>query len=173
MDITNQVKTAASNVSLSGGVFSLDLTMTNQSASTYVPYVKLNVIGISSASGTVRLTNADNGASGVSPANAALFDYTNQLGSDQLFSSAETTGARTLRFADSTSELFQFDVNVSAFLSANNGGANQPAQSGGGSQSGAPNNSALSALNLLTAKQAIRFTVNPLTKGVTAQLVLR
>jgi minor extracellular serine protease Vpr len=173
MDITSQVKTAVSNVSLSGGVFALDLTMTNQSASTYVPYVKLNVIGVTSASGTVRLTNADNSGSGVSPANAALFDYTNQLGSDQLFSSAETTGARTLRFADSTSEMFQFDVNVSAFLNSSNGGGSQSAQSGGGTQSGAPNNSALPSINLLTAKKAIRFTVNPLTKGVTAQLVLR
>src|SRR6266478_4105896 len=58
MDITNQVKTAISNVSLTGGVFSLDLTMTNQSNTTYVPYVKLNIIGITSGSGTVRVSNA-------------------------------------------------------------------------------------------------------------------
>jgi minor extracellular serine protease Vpr len=172
VDITNQVKTTISNVSLTGGVFSLDLTMTNQSTSSYVPLVRLNVIGISSASGAVRLTNADNGGSGVSPTNAALFDYTNSLGPDQIFSPAETTTSRRLQFSDSASELFQFDVNASAFLSNSNGGGSPSAPSGG-APSGNQGGPSIPDINLLTTRKAIRFTVNPLTKGITAQLVLR
>jgi subtilisin family serine protease len=175
VDITNQIKTVVSNVSLTGGVFSLDLTMTNNTPSTnYVPFVRLNVINISSGSGTVRAINADNGGNGLGTNSPALFDYSNQLGSDQIFSAAETTSARTLRFTDNSSEMFQFDVNATAFLNNSDGGSTSQATQTGGS-SGAGNNQGLLSLpgiNLLTAKK-IHFTVNPLTKAVTAQLVLR
>jgi subtilisin family serine protease len=175
VDITNQVKTVVSNVSLASGVFSLDLTMTNNTAGTnYVPQVRVNVINVSSASGTVRANNADNGGSGLGTSNPALFDYSNQLGADQVFSAAETTAARTLRFTDAASEMFQFDVNATAFLNSSNGAAGgQSSQSN--SSGGAGNNQgplSLPGINLLTAKR-IHFTVNPLTKSVTAQLVLR
>jgi minor extracellular serine protease Vpr len=175
VDITNQVKTAISNVSLTGGVFSMDLAMTNQSASAYVPLVSLNVIGISSTSGSVRVSNADNGGSGVTASNAALFDYSNKLGSDQLFSPAETTATRTLKFADSASELFQFDIDVTAFLAnSNGGGGSSAAPSGGGSQSSPSQNGlSLPGINLQSVKGVMRFTVNPLTGGVAAQFVLK
>jgi len=175
VDITSQVKTLVSNVSLAGGVFSLDLTMTNNTASTnYVPFVQLNVINISSTSGTVRASNADNGGSGLGASNPALFDYSNQLGADQIFSAAETTSARTLRFADSAAEMFQFDVNASAFLKSSNGGSGSQSNQSSGSSGATPNQGTLSlpGINLLTARK-IHFTVNPLTKSVTAQLVLR
>jgi hypothetical protein len=174
VDITNQVKSTISNVSLGSGVFSLDLDLTNQSATTYVPFVRMNVIGITSGSGTVRVTNAQNGGSGVSPANAALFDYTNKLGSDQVYSPAEITGKQTLRFADSASEMFQFDVNVTAFLSSGNGGSSSSSSASSGG-SGANSSSALTIpnINLQTTKTVMRFTVNPLTKGVTVQSVLK
>lgn len=170
MDITNQVRTTISNVSLTGGVFSMDLNMTNQSGSAYVPLVSLNVIGVSSTSGTVRVTNADNSGSGVSPANAALFDYSNAVGADQVYSPAEVSGNRTLRFADSASELFQFDVNVTAYLrSAGGGGGSAPA--GGGSQSGG--GSTMPAINLQMIRGVLHFTVNPITRSVTSTFVLR
>jgi hypothetical protein len=174
MDITSQVKTAVSNLSLNGGVFSLDLTMTNQSSTAYVPYVKLNVIGITSGSGTVRLTNAENGGSGLSPANAGLFDYTNKLGADQIFSGGETTAARTMRFADSASELFQFDVNVTAYLANSTGaGGSATPQGGGGSGTQSSNALPVPGVSLQSVKQVMRITVNPLTKSVTSQLVLK
>jgi len=173
VDITNQIKTAVSNVSLGGGVFSLDLNITNQSSSNYVPYVKMNVIGITSGSGTVRVTNAEKGGSGISPSNPALFDYTSQLGSDQVFSAGETTGARTLRFADSTSELFQFDVDVTAYLanSSSGGGSAAPA-AGGGTGTQTPSSS-LPGIHLLSVKRVMRISVNPLTRSVTSQLILK
>jgi minor extracellular serine protease Vpr len=174
VDITSQVKTLVSNVSLAAGVFSLDLTMTNTASTNYVPFVQLNVINISSTSGTVRASNADNGGSGLGASNPALFDYSNQLGADQIFSAAETTSARTLRFADSAAEMFQFDVNASAFLNSSNGRSGSQSNQSSGSSGATPNQGTLSlpGINLLTARK-IHFTVNPLTKSVTAQLVLR
>jgi minor extracellular serine protease Vpr len=173
VDITNQVKTAVSNVSLSGGVFSLDLTMTNQSASTYVPYVKLNVIGVTSSSGTVRVANGENGGSGINASNPALFDYTNSLGSDQLFSPAETTGARNLRFADSASELFQFDVNVTAYFANSIPDGGSTSSAGAGSGGSTSNGLTVPTISLQSVKAVLRFTANPLTKSVTSQLVLK
>jgi minor extracellular serine protease Vpr len=173
VDITNQVKTAVSNLSLSGGVFSLDLTMTNQSASTYVPYVKLNVIGVTSASGTVRVNNGENGGSGINASNPALFEYTNSLGSDQLFSPAETTGARNLKFTDSASELFQFDVNVAAYFANSTPDGGSAAATSGGSDSSSSSGLTVPTINLQAVKAVLRFTANPLTKTVTSQLVLK
>lgn len=170
VDITSQIKTAVSNLSLNGGVFSLDLNITNQSTASYVPYVKLSVINISLAGVTV--ANADNSGSGISAANAAVYDYSNQLGADQVFGAGETTGVRTLRFNDSASQLFQFDVDVTAYLanSTTGGGAAAPA---GASSSQTSSGSALPAINLQAVKSVLRFTVNPLTRSVTSALVLK
>lgn len=173
VDITNQVKSTISNVSLTGGVFSLDLNLTNQSASAYLPLMRLNVISITSTSGNVRSSNSDNGGSGVSPSNGALYDFSNQLGSDQVFSPAEITGSRTLKFTDSSSEMFQFDVNVTAFFNNSAGASSGNSSQSGGSASSSQNGLTVPGIDLQAAKSAIRFTVNPLTKGVTAQLVLR
>ena len=81
-----------------------------------------------SASGTVRVSNADNGGAGtaVSP---ALFDYSTSLGSDQTFTGAETTAARTLRFSDPRAELFTYDIQVTAYQRASGAGGGAAAAS--------------------------------------------
>ena len=167
--ITNQVGRAISNVSLNGGVFQLDLTMTNNSTQTYLPLVDLNVVKISSGSGAVRVINADNGQTGVSKKAPALFGYSQLLGDDQRFSPGEVTGVRTLRFQDNASELFTFDAVVTGYLS-NGGGSSSSSSSG---SSGTSSTTSLSsASDLLTDFTAVlRFTANPLTKTVTVQLV--
>ena len=48
-----------SNVSLADGVFRLDLSLTNQFTSRYVPLVEFRAVAIGAASGTVRAINAD------------------------------------------------------------------------------------------------------------------
>lgn len=167
VDITSQVSRAISNVSLTNGVFQLDLAMTNNSAQAYVPLVDLNIVGISSASGTVRVINADNGKNGTSLANAALFGYSQKLGSDEVFTPAEATGTRTMRFQDSAFELFTFDAVVTAYVSGGGGGGEATAPQGGTpSPSGAGSTGLLTQLNAV-----IRFTANPLTRTVTAQLI--
>ncbi|HEV2915638.1 MAG TPA: S8 family serine peptidase, partial [Pyrinomonadaceae bacterium] len=62
VNITGQVATAMSNVSFTNGVFKLDLNIRNNSNNTYVPLVELNVVRITSNSGTVSVRNAENAA---------------------------------------------------------------------------------------------------------------
>jgi len=168
VDITSMVTRAVSNVSLSGGVFQLDLAMTNNSAQTYVPYVDLNVVGVNSGTGTVKVMNADNNQDGKSGATAALFGYSNNLGSDQKYSPAEVTSPKTLRFQDSSSELFTFDAVVTGYVSSGSGAGSGATQTSGP----AANTTAGSPTGVLSQfKAVLRFTANPLTKTVTTQLV--
>jgi len=143
------------------------MTVTHNSTSAYVPLVELNVVKITSGTGTVSVKNADNGGNGKSAATAALFGYSDKLGADQLFSQAETSGSRTLQFNDSASEMFSFDVNVTAYLSSGGagGGGGAAAPTGGGSGSSSSSGS------LLPVSKVMRITVNPLTKSVTAKLL--
>ncbi len=169
VDITALISTAMSNVSFAGGVFKMDLNIRNNSANSYVPLVELKVVGISSASGTVTVKNADNGGNGKSLNTAALFGYSSLLGSDEEFTAAEITGNRSLHFNDSAAEMFSFDVNVTAFergAGGNVGGAAAAPESGGsGGASGS------SGTGLLPLTKTLRITVNPLTKSVTAKLL--
>src|SRR5947209_15944311 len=166
VDITNQVQTAMTNVSFAGGVFSLDLNLKNNSTSTYQPLVELNVINISSTSGTISVKNADNGGNGKSAATAALYGYSNLIGPDQQFTASEITGNRTLQFNDPASEMFSFDVQVTAYQgAAGAGGTMAPA----GATSAGSNTSGTSSAQSLT--KVLRITVNPLTKAVTAKLL--
>ncbi len=171
VDITNVAKTAISNVSLANGMFQLDLNMNNSSASAYVPVVSLRVVGVHSTSGAVQVTNADNGGNGMSTASAALFDYSHQLGADEVFGPNETTGARTLVFRDSANEMFTFDTVVTAYQQTGGSSSSATTSNTGttGSTSSASNSGPLGVLSKFTA--VMRYTVNPLTKSVTAQLV--
>jgi minor extracellular serine protease Vpr len=170
VDITAVVNKTISNVSLTGGVFQLDLGITNNATQTFVPLVDLNVISITSGSGTVAVTNADNGTNGKSQSNAALFGYSQKVGSDQIFSPGETTDTRTLRFQDGASEMFTFDAVVTAYISS--GGASSPsAPSSGGSPPPPSGSSSGSLLPLSKVTAVLRFTANPLTRTVTSQLI--
>jgi hypothetical protein len=168
VDITSQVATAMSNVSFTGGVFKMDLNMKNNSTSSYVPLVELNIIGITAASGTVSVQNADNGGNGKSASSAALFGYSNLLGADQEFSPAETTGNRSLQFNDPAAEMFSFDVAVTAYQRGGGGGGAGAAAPSGGGAGGGSSPSGTSPQSLINV---MRITVNPLTKSVTAKLL--
>lgn len=171
VDITNLVTQAISNVSLSGGVFQLDLAMTSNSTEAYVPHVDLNVVGVNSASGTVKVANADNGKDGKSIANAALFSYSQKLGADQVFTPAEVSGTRTLRFQDNTSEMFTFDVIVTAFVATGSGGSAGTQSAPAPPASGGSGSGLTGQLPLTQITQRLRFTANPLTRQITATLI--
>jgi minor extracellular serine protease Vpr len=164
VDITNAVQTAMSNVTFANGVFQLDLSLTNSTANTYLPRVELRVVGVNSTSGTVRVSNADNGGAGTS-ASPALFDYSGALGSDQTFTGAETSAARTLRFSDARAELFTYDIQVTAFQRASGAGAGEAGGAAGGPAGGSTAQSGLAPTSL------IRVTANPLTKSVSVKLI--
>ena len=164
VDITNAVQTAMSNVTFTSGVFQLDLNLTNATASAFLPRVELRVVGVNSTSGTVRVSNADNGGAGT-PASPALFDYSTNLGPDQTFTGSETTAARTLRFSDPRAELFTYDIQVTAYQRASGAGGGAAA---GGTSGGSAGNSSQSGL---APTSLIRVTANPLTKTVSVKLV--
>jgi subtilisin family serine protease len=170
VDITALVSTAMSNVSFVGAVFKLDLTLQNNSANDYVPQVELNVVRINSASGTVTTRNADNGGNGASVATAALFGYSNLLGSDQEFTPAERTGARSLEFNDPASELFSFDVAVTAYQRGGTGAGAAGVTSGSGAGSSGGSNGSSGPLAQLPTR-LLRITANPITRTVTAALL--
>ena len=165
-EITHLARTAMSNVSFSGGVFQLDLNMTNQSSNTYVPLVELKVVSITSGSGTVQVINADNSGNGTNVANAALFDYSRQLGSDEQFSAAEVSGSRTMRFRDNASELFTFSAIVTGYQRVGGGSPGAPPPPGGGSPSGGGSSTSLAGLTTL-----MRFAVNPVLRTVSVSLI--
>jgi len=168
VDITSLVNRTISNVSNLDHVFQVDISLNNNSTQTYVPVVDMNVIGLSSTTG-VKAINADNLKGGTSVADAALYGYSDKLGADEQFSAGERTAARTLRFQNNFDEMFTFDVIVTAYVggsgssSSSQGSGAQAPPSGGGTTGG------LLPLSKITA--AIRFTANPLTKTVTAQLI--
>jgi len=171
VDITSLVSYPVSNVSLAAGVWQQDLSLINNSAQAYVPFVDFNIIAVNSASGNVCVINSDNGGSGKGAANAALFSFSEKLGDDQFFSPAETSASRTVRFQDSAAEMFSWDVQVTAYVgtgtspgssSSSSSGSNPPPPAGGGT-------GGLLPLTKLTA--VMRFTANPLTRTVTKQLI--
>ena len=168
IDITSLVSYPISNVSFTGGVWQQDINLINNTTNNYVPYVDFNVVGISTPS--VRVINADNGGSGASPANAALFGFSAKLGSDQIFSPNETSGARTVRFQDTSAVMFSWDVQVTAYLQ--NGAQPNSSQQSSSSTGGSSGTSGgLPALPLTKVSAVMRFTANPLTGTVTSQLI--
>ncbi len=171
VDITNSVSYPISNISLVGGVWQQDVSLVNSTTNTYLPLVDLKVIGVNSASGTVKVINADNAKDGRSQANAALFSFSQKLGSDDQFSAAEASQARTIRFQDSTSEMFSWDVQVTAYVGTGGSSSASQSQSSGGSQPPAGGSGAGGILPLTKVTAVMRFTANPLTKKVTSQLI--
>ena len=170
VDITSLVSYPISNLSLSGGVWQQDVSLVNNSTQAYVPFVDFNVIGINSASGTVRVINADNGKSGTSQANAALFSFTQNLGPDQIFSAAEATSSRTIKFQDSMSEMFTWDVQVTAYVSSGGTSSTSSSAPASGSQTSS-SGGITGSLPLTKVTAVMRFTANPLTRTVTSQLI--
>ena len=170
VDITGTTASAISNVSLVGGVFKMDIDLTNNATSTYVPLVEFNIVRVTSTSGTVYVINAENNGNGTSAQTAALFSYSNLLGADQVFAPAEKTGKRTIQFRDNASEMFSFDAVVTAY---------QNGSGGAGSRRSAALKAAArlrvvlpaTCSGLPTIPKVMRFTVNPLTKAVTAKLL--
>jgi hypothetical protein len=166
VNITRTTQSAISAVSFVNGVFQLNLDLSNTSSSAYYPLVELRIVKISSTSGTVSVINADNGGSGTSAGSGALFGYSNLLGTDDTFSAGEKTGARTVQFRDPRAELFTFDAAVTAYQRR---GAAGSVSSNGTSGSSTSTDSSGTTLSDLT--NLVRFTVNPITRVVTVQLL--
>ena len=173
-DVTSmmEAKIVDGSLTMASGVWQFDQVLRNSSttASVYAP-LQFTITSISSASGTVRVRNADNGGDGVS--SPAAFDYTPQVGTDQQLSPGESTASRRLQFNDPASEMFTVTVVVKGYLpdpagAAVGGGASgSEGSSSGGGASGTSSSSGFT----LPAVKVMKITVNPLTRSVTTKLL--
>lgn len=168
VNITNRVDTQLSNMSFMDGIFAFDLSLTNTSSQDFLPLVELNIIRIHSASGTVEVANADNGGSGTSPQDPALFDYSHELGDDDLFSAGETTGTRHLEFRDEAAELFTVRARVTAYRDTGGSSGGGGSSAGDGSDSGSSDGDSSSPQ---TTDMLLELSINPLTGTVTVELI--
>jgi len=176
-DVTSMIeaKIVDGSLTLAGGVWQFDQVLRNNSASASVfAPVQFTITAISSASGTVRVKNADNGGNGVS--SPATFDYTPQVGTDQQLSPGESTASRRLQFNDPASEMFTVTVTVKGYLpdpagAAAGGGASGGGTSGGSSTGGGTSGTSSGSGFTLPTVKVMKITVNPLTKSVTTKLL--
>ncbi len=178
VNITEQVTGVVSNVSFTGGVFKLDLSLKGESLqgqalpTTYYPGMELNVVGITTSTGSannISVRNAENGKDGKSVLTGALFTYSQLLGADEAFTPAEVTGARTLEFNNPTAQMFSFDITVTAYRRTGAGGSPAGGVEYGGA--GVPGGSSQSGASLQSLTKVMRLTVNPLTRSVTVKLL--
>jgi subtilisin family serine protease len=175
-DVTSMIQSALSNVTFSAGAFEFDQTLRNKSVSTKVyPPLRFRIVSVQSSSGTVSVSNADNGGDGVST--AAEFDYSNTFGFDLL--PGEVSSARRLRFSDPAAELFTFTAVVIAHLpdssaGGSSSGSSAPSagtsgsegSSAGGSSSARGSGGAQSMPNVGGLAVRLTFAVNPLTRSI-------
>ena len=165
--INSLVSLRTSNPSFVGGVASYNLTLTNTSAQTIFTPLRVEVAGMS---GSATVANSDNGLTGV----GAYWSYNNLVGSDSVLSPGETSGARNLRFNDSSGAPFTVTLNVvgnlarasSSSMSSSSSTASSKTSSGGtiGTESTSSPTSVLTAV-------LFKVTYNPLLNTVSVQLV--
>src|SRR6267154_1284208 len=94
--INSLVSLQAANPASAAGISSFSLTMKNTSAQTIFTPLRVEVGQLTSASGKVKVNNADNGQAGP----GANWDYSSSVGIDNILSAAEVSGARTLKFTN-------------------------------------------------------------------------
>lgn len=155
------------SLSLAGGVWQFDQILRNNSSTSVFAPMSFTITSISSASGTVRVKNADNGGDGVNT--PATFDYTTQVGSDQQLAAGESTNSRRLQFNDPASEMFTITVVIKGHLPDPAGGGSAAGASGG--ESGGQTSSGSSSGFSLPQIKVLQITMNPLTKSVTRKLL--
>jgi subtilisin family serine protease len=112
--VAENVDVVVTEASLQNGVFEALTVLTNNSATALLNPVSLEIIGIDSPTGDVRVINADNNGGGTSPADVAIFSYAGPVLGEEL-SPGETSWARMLRFADPSNVLFSFEARVRAY----------------------------------------------------------
>jgi hypothetical protein len=158
-------------LSFSNGVAEFDQTLRNTSSSALYAPLRFVITSVQSNSGRVRVSNADNGGTGVA-GSPATFDYSTSFGPD--FAPGELSAAKRLRFTNPSTELFQFNAVVYAHVPdpayAQSGSAAGTSASGSSSSpsGGTTNGTTTGTLGSLPSAQTkvLTFRVNPLTKTV-------
>jgi photosystem II stability/assembly factor-like uncharacterized protein len=171
-NVTSMVSLATANPRSSGGISQYDLTIKNVSSQAIYAPLRLEVASISSASGKVTVSNADNGKTGA----GASWDYSTKVGSDNALTPNETSLARTLKFNNPNNEAFTVNFRITGYLdpaaagaaAASSGGSSGAGGSGGGG--GASGSSGTGPASNVTS-MVHSLTYNPLLNTITSRLL--
>jgi hypothetical protein len=162
----------ARNASAGSGFASYDLLIRNATGpQPILTPLAARIVRLTSASGAVRVANADNGQTGA----GAAFDYSNMVGGDGALSPGELSGARRLRFSNPNNEAFSAEFEIAGGVPRGSGGETASGDSfaaGSGSQPAEGANSSgtsTGAAGLL--KTVLRITYNPLLNTTTIEVV--
>lgn len=164
-NVTSLVSLATANPRSTGGVSQYDLTIRNISSQTIYAPMRLEVAGISSASGRVTVANADNSQTG----SGASWDYSTKLGADNALTPNEISTARTLKFNNPNNEAFTVNFRVVSYLDPNAAAAASSSNSSGGGGGGSAAGGTNPASTVTTVLYSL--TYNPLLNTVTSKLI--
>ena len=108
--VADMIRVEASNFQFnpSEKIFSLDVALTNASATQIFTPLKVTISSLRPGPPTVTVLNADGGGTG----NGAYWDYSAHLGSDAMLAASETSAARTWQFHNVQMKMFSFIVQV-------------------------------------------------------------
>ena len=169
--IVNQmVNLQAGSPSSAAGVSAFNLSMQNTSQQTIFTPLKVQISGLSSASGQVTAANADNQQPGV----GATWDYSGRVGSDAQLTAGEVSGARSLRFNNPNNEPFSVTFNVVGNLARTNGGTSTTSSSTNGGTAGTGGSTTSSGTASTTGAlvgSVFKVTYNPLLNLVSVEII--
>jgi len=163
-NVNSLVSLQTSNPGSAAGISSFNLTMKNTSTQTIFTPLSVEVAQLTSASGKVKVNNADN--SQVSA--GANWDYSSSVGIDNILSAGEVSGARTLKFSNPNNEAFTVTFNVIGNLARASGAGSSSSPSGSGGLAG-PSGST-SATTTVT-NMVFSVTYNPVLNTLTWQVI--
>jgi hypothetical protein len=166
-NVNSLVALQVTNPASASGNSSFNLAIKDTSTQTIFNPLRAEVAQISSASGRVTVANSDNSLSGA----GANWSYSSLVGNDNVLSSAEVSGARSLKFRNPNNESFTVTFNVIGNLPYTGPSCCSPtgAPSSGGSGGSSPSSSSpsiSSATNLV-----YQLTYNPVLNSITVQLI--
>ncbi len=163
--INSLVSLQAANPASAAGISSFNLTMKNTSAQTIFTPLRAEIAQLTSASGRVKVNNADNGQTGA----GANWDYSSSVGADNMLSVNETSAARLLRFNNSANEPFTVTFNVIGNLARTSSSSSSSSSSPAGTSSGGTSGSGTSPTSTVT-NMVFSVTYNPLLNTLTWQV---
>ena len=168
-NVTSLVGLQVSNTASASGTTSFNLTIRNNSTQTLHVPLHAAVAQLSSSSGRVTVRNADNSQNSV----GAFWDYSNNVGSDNLLSAGETSSGRMLSFNNPNNESFTVTFSVSASVPYSGPTCCAPTSNSTGSDSsgGSSGTSGTSPTVNSTTTLVYQLTYNPLLRSVTVRLI--
>ena len=172
VDATASINPVNKSIVFPAGSTEIVTALKNQSSATFYPNVLFEIVSVESTGNSVSVANADNGGNGLSQ--SAVFNYSDKFGAD--LAPNEESETRMIKFNNPNTVMFTYTVRVVAHVptgsgttSGTSGGSTSGGTTGGTSTSGTTTTG--TSGGLLSGVKFIKFTVNPLTKTVTSQII--